>query len=73
LEGLSEKLYKLIYRLLNSNEIFTRFIKKFEFLQNVLQRYTIIPKFLENLNRLEVCVFARAVKLESPCTIIYND
>jgi hypothetical protein len=25
--------------------------------------------FLRILNRLEVCVFARAVKLESPCTI----
>jgi hypothetical protein len=24
--------------------------------------------FLRILNRLEVCIFARAVKLESPCT-----
>jgi hypothetical protein len=24
--------------------------------------------FLRILNRLEVCVFARAIKLESPCT-----
>jgi hypothetical protein len=30
---------------------------------------TVIPEFLKILNRLEVCVFARAVKLESLCIL----
>jgi hypothetical protein len=37
-------------------------LKNLKFLQTVLQRYTIIPEFF----RLEMGVFARAVKLDSP-------
>jgi hypothetical protein len=37
-------------------------LKNFKFLQNILQRYTIILDFFENLNRLEVGVFDWAVK-----------
>jgi hypothetical protein len=43
-------------------------LKNLKFLQDVLQRYTIIRNFLRMLNLLEVGIFVRAKKLESPCT-----
>jgi hypothetical protein len=56
---LSEKICKLMLRLLNLNEIFTCFIKKIViFTESFLS-------VLRILNRLEVGVFDRTVKLDS--------
>jgi hypothetical protein len=45
--------------------------KNLKFLQNVLSTasHNHSLNFLRILNRLEVCVSARAVKLESPCAL----
>jgi hypothetical protein len=43
-------------------------LKKLKFLQNILQRYTIILEFFENF-RLEVSVSDWAVRLDSPGTV----
>jgi hypothetical protein len=47
--------------------MFTRFIKKFEIFTECSTMLQSFLNFLRILYRLEVCVFARTVKLESPC------